>query len=66
VTNTEVAVGAPRGRAERRGLAPEFVLWARASEILLGIWRALMALPDRGPTATPDDAMPDDFRSPPF
>jgi len=40
--------------------------WQRANRPLRRLWAGLIALPDRGPAATPDDVPPEFYRFPCF
>jgi len=66
VASTEPSFAAFRGPVEREVFEPGFGLWLRLSGPLSRLWRAAIALPDRGSDARPDDVPPEYFRFPPF
>ena len=48
------------------GSRPAVSIWRRMGKTLRALWAAAIALPDRGPAATPDDVPPEFYRFPCF
>lgn len=66
MTVAESGFGAFRGVVDRKVFAPGFDLWLRLGTPFRLLVRMVIALPDRGADATPDDVPPEFFRFPPF
>jgi hypothetical protein len=63
---TRPSFAAFRGPVDREVFEFGVNPWRQASLALRRLWRAVVALPDRGDAATPDDVPPEYFRFPPF
>jgi hypothetical protein len=64
VTSMQPSFAAFRAPVDREVFAPGFGLWLGMSGALIRLWRAAIALPDRGRVATSDDLPPEYFRFP--